>query len=166
MELCVQQHSRLDSAVGWWAGPEQFNYSAGTPLMSHAAGAEAPDFGRRMSLSSLGGRKYGRAGAGSTEPSGHGHSLEPRAKGSAKLLVRHIPIVVEAEQSEDEVSREPALHHHDDCVQAAGEGGHRWGQARLVTQGPSPVPIDYSWSVVYTDRYVIPSHRQADRVIN
>ena len=116
-----------------------------------------------MSLSSLGGRKYGRAGAGSTEPSGHGHSLEPRAKGSAKLLVRHIPIVVEAEQSEDEVTREPALHHHDaDCVQAAGEGGHRWGQARLVTQGPSPVPIDYSWSVVYTDRYVIPSYRQTE----
>ena len=149
-------------AVGCWAGPEQSNYSAGTRLMSHAAGGEPPDFGRRMSLSSLGGRKYGRA-----EPSGHGHSLEPRAKGSAKLLVRHIPIVVEAEQSEDEVTRDPALHDDDEeCVQAAGEGGHRSGQARLVTQGPSPVPIDYSWSVVYTDRYIIPPYRQTDGVIN
>ena len=95
--------------------------------MSHAAGGEPPDFGRRMSLSSLGGRKYGRA-----EPSGHGHSLEPRAKGSAKLLVRHIPIVVEAEESEGEVTYT--------------------GQTRLVTGGPVNIPIHYSWSIVYSDR--------------
>ena len=90
---------------------------------------EGLDFGRRMSLSSsVGGRKYGRA-------SDHG-------PGPRQVPVRHIPIVIEASDNDD-----------SDFSDVTG-GGQASGHTRLVTRGPVTVPINYSWSIVYTDRYL------------
>ena len=79
-------------------------------------GGEGPDFGRRMSLSSLGGgRKYGRAS-------------------ESRLPVRHIPIVMEEAESDSEAASQHS------------------GTTRLITRGSINVPINYSWSIVYSDR--------------
>ena len=64
-----------------------------------------------------------------------GRPTAPPRKWRSDVLrqqVRHVPIVVEAEESEEEVTYT--------------------GQTRLVTGGPVNIPIHYSWSIVYSDR--------------
>ena len=48
------------------------------------------------------------------------------------MQVRHVPIVVESEESEEDL--------------------FYTGQTKLVTGGPVNIPISYSWSVLYSDR--------------
>ena len=84
-----------------------------------------------MSLSSLGGgRKYGRASEG-----GHRPPSSARVPGP----VRHIPIVIEAE--DDDYS-------DDDSEVTSQYSGH----TKLITRGTRNVPIDYSWSILISDR--------------
>ena len=84
-----------------------------------------------MSLSSLGGgRKYGRASEG-------GHRPPSSARGPGP--VRHIPIVIEAEDDEES---------DDDSEVTSQYSGH----TKLITRGTRNVPIDYSWSILISDR--------------
>ena len=86
-----------------------------------------------MSLSSLGGgRKYGRAseGGGHRSSSSSSSSLGP---------VRHIPIVIEASDENES----------DDESEVTSQYS---GQTKLITRGTRNVPIDYSWSILISDR--------------
>ena len=83
-----------------------------------------------MSLSSVGGgRKYGRAGEGGQRSSSSRASSGP---------VRHIPIVIEASDDESD----------DESEVTSQYSGH----TRLITRGTRNVPIDYSWSILISDR--------------
>ena len=85
-----------------------------------------------MSLSSLGGgRKYGRASEGGHRP--------PPSSARVPGPVRHIPIVIEAEDND---------HSDDDSEVTSQYSGH----TKLITRGTRNVPIDYSWSILISDR--------------
>ena len=85
-----------------------------------------------MSLSSVGGgRKYGRASEG-------GHRSSSSSSRASSGPVRHIPIVIEASDNESD----------DDSEVTSQYSGH----TRLITRGTHNVPIDYSWSILISDR--------------
>ena len=52
--------------------------------------------------------------------------------------MRHIPIVIEASDNESD----------DDSEVTSQYSGH----TRLITRGTRNVPIDYSWSILISDR--------------
>lgn len=84
-------------------------------------------------MSSLGGgRKYGRASEG-----GHRPPSSVRTPGP----VRHIPIVIEDDHE--------AGHESDDESEVTSQYS---GHTKLITRGTRNVPIDYSWSILISDR--------------
>lgn len=85
-------------------------------------------------MSSLGGgRKYGRASEG-------GHRQGPSSVRSLGP-VRHIPIVIEDDHE--------AGHESDEDSEVTSQYS---GHTKLITRGTRNVPIDYSWSILISDR--------------
>jgi len=93
-------------------------------------GGEGPGqagFGRRVSLSgSSGDRKYGGA----------------RDDDTRHILVRHVPIVIEADEDHEQGS--------DNESSDSGVVTYS-GHTKLITRGSDRVPINYTWSISYTD---------------
>ena len=126
----------INCPLSWSPHPQPHSIIVIKSLISatFVVGGEGQEFGRRMSLSSSGDRKYGRA----VDDTRH----------RPVLPVRHVPIVIESDHH----------HHHDsdnesDVTSSGGSGVLQYsGHTKLITEGPDRVPINYSWSIIYSDR--------------
>ena len=62
--------------------------------------------------------------------------------------MRHIPIVIESNESDSE------NYGGHQFFDVGAQNSHYSGQTKLVTRGPLNVPINYSWSISYSDRFL------------